>query len=427
MEEIKMVDLLGQHNQIRQEIDSAIKGVIDSSAFIKGKQVKTFEENLARYLGAKHVIGVGNGTDALQIALMALGLEPGDKVLVPAFTYVATAEVIALLRLVPVMYDVNPRSFNTDAQVSLEHMDELVDERTKAIVPVHLFGQCSQMDAILDFARHHALKVVEDCAQALGSKCKVYNGEYCSGKENPERWNGEEFSESGAVTAEQQAEVFAGTIGDIGCTSFFPTKNLGCMGDGGALITNDDALAEKIKMIANHGQKVKYHHDLIGCNSRLDTLQAAVLDVKLKHLDEYLAARQKAAASYTRLLKAFDPLEKHICTPEECEFTTHTYHQYTIIVKDSVMYPEQNTRDALKAFLAERGIPSMIYYPLPLSKQAAFQSIAQKLEDFNPEAEDSLHNSEFLADHVLSLPMHTCLKEDQIEYIAEVVKEFYSR
>ena len=353
MEEIKMVDLLGQHNQIRLEIDSAIKEVIDSSAFIKGKQVKTFEENLARYLGAKHVIGCGNGTDALQIALMALGMEPGDKVLVPAFTYVATAEVIALLHLVPVMYDVNPRTFNTDASVSLEYMDELVDERTKAIVPVHLFGQCSQMDAILEFALRHGLKVVEDCAQALGSKCKVGD-----------------------------KELFAGTIGDIGCTSFFPTKNLGCMGDGGALITNDDALAQKIQMIANHGQKVKYHHDLIGCNSRLDTLQAAVLDVKLRHLDEYIASRRKAAASYTRLLKAFDPLEKHICTPVECEFTTHTYHQYTIIVKDSMKYPDGNTRDALKAFLAEKGIPSMIYYPLPLSKQAAFLNIAKKREDF---------------------------------------------
>ena len=397
MEEIKMVDLLGQHNQIRAELDSAIKSVIDSSAFIKGKQVKTFEENLARYLGAKHVIGCGNGTDALQIALMALGLEPGDGVLVPAFTYVATAEVIALLHLVPVMYDVNPRTFNTDAQVSLEYMDELVDERTRAIVPVHLFGQCSQMDAILEFARRHNLKVVEDCAQALGSKCTVGD-----------------------------KELFAGTIGDIGCTSFFPTKNLGCMGDGGALITNDDALAEKIRMIANHGQKVKYHHDLIGCNSRLDTLQAAVLDVKLKHLDEYIAERQKAAAAYTRLLKALDPLEKHICTPAECGFTTHTYHQYTIIVKDSIKYPDQNTRDALKAFLAEKGVPSMIYYPLPLSKQAAFQGIALKREDFNPDADDSLHNSEWLADHVLSLPVHTCLQEDQIEYIAEAVKGFFS-
>ena len=390
-----MVDLFGQHNAIREEIDSAIRETIDSSYFIKGKAVETFEQNLARYLKVRHVISCGNGTDALQIALMALGLEPGDKVLVPAFTYVATAEVIALLRLVPVMYDVNPRTFNTDAQVSLEYMDELVDERTRAIVPVHLFGQCSDMEAVLEFARRHNLKVVEDCAQALGSKCVVGDKEF-----------------------------FAGTIGDIGCTSFFPTKNLGCMGDGGALMTNDDSLAERIRMIANHGQKRKYYHQVIGCNSRLDTIQAAVLDIKLKHLDEYIAARRAAAASYTRLLKAFDPLEKFICTPEESDFTVHTYHQYTIIVKDCLKYPDENARDALRAYLAEKGIPSMIYYPLPLSRQEAFAGIAIKREDFNPEAEDSLHNSEFLSGHVLSLPMHTCLKEGQIEYIAEAIKGF---
>ena len=395
MEDIKMVDLLGQHNAIREEIDSAIRETIDSSSFIKGKAVETFEQNLARYLKVKHVIGCGNGTDALQIALMALGLEPGDKVLVPAFTYVATAEVIALLRLVPVMYDVNPRTFNTDAPVSLEYMDELADERTRAIVPVHLFGQCSQMDAVMEFARRHNLRVVEDCAQALGSKCRVGD-----------------------------REIMAGCIGDIGCTSFFPTKNLGCMGDGGALMTNDDSLAERIRMIANHGQKRKYYHQVIGCNSRLDTIQAAVLDIKLKHLDEYIAARRAAAASYTRLLKAFDPLEKYICTPEESDFTVHTYHQYTIIVKDCLKYPDENARDALRAYLAEKGIPSMIYYPLPLSRQEAFAGIAIKREDFNPEAEDSLHNSEFLSGHVLSLPMHTCLKEDQIEYIAEAIKGF---
>ncbi|MBR4802173.1 MAG: DegT/DnrJ/EryC1/StrS family aminotransferase [Bacteroidales bacterium] len=397
MEKIKMVDLLGQHNEVREEIDSAIKGVIDSSAFIKGKAVEEFEANLARYLGVKHVVGCGNGTDALQIALMALGLEPGDRVLVPAFTYVATAEVIALLRLVPVMYDVNPRTFNTDAQVSLEYMDELVEERTRAIVPVHLFGQCSEMDAVMEFAHRHNLKVVEDCAQALGSRCTV-----------------------------RDVEIKAGCIGDIGCTSFFPTKNLGCMGDGGALMTNDDSLAERIRMIANHGQKKKYCHQIIGCNSRLDTIQAAVLNVKLKHLDEYIASRRKAAATYTRLLRAFDPLEKHIYTPLESPFTTHTYHQYTIVVKDDIRHPEGNTRDALKEFLAQRGVPSMIYYPLPLSAQEAFRGIALRREDFSAQTQDSLHNSEFLAEHVLSLPMHTCLGEDQIEYIAEAIKDFYA-
>ena len=395
MDIIKMVDLLGQHNQIREEIDSAIKAVIDSSAFIKGKPVQTFEENLARYLGVKHVIGCGNGTDALQIALMALDLERGDEVLVPAFTYVATAEVIVLLGLTPVMYDVNPRTFNTDAINSFEHIEELVTPRTKAIVPVHLFGQCSDMDVVMAVAEKFHLKVVEDCAQALGSDCKGTK---------------------------------AGCIGDIGCTSFFPTKNLGCMGDGGALFTNDDTLAERIRMIANHGQKVKYHHDLIGCNSRLDTIQAAVLDVKLKHLDQYIKARQEAAATYTRLLKAYDPLEKHICTPVETNFTTHTYHQYTIIVKDREkdLLSDTSTRDSLKAFLAENGVPSMIYYPLPLNAQTAFKGIAKRLEDFSPEANDSLHNSEYLASHVLSLPMHTCLKDDQINYIVESIREFYS-
>ena len=396
MDQIKMVDLLGQHSNIREEIDSAIKSVIDSSAFIKGKPVGDFEQNLARYLGVKHVIGCANGTDALQIALMGLGLEPGDEVLVPAFTYVATAEVIALLHLVPVMYDVNPRTFNTDGQTSFEYIEELVTPKTKAIVPVHLFGQCSDMDAVKAVAEKYNLKIVEDCAQALGS-------DFMGTK--------------------------AGCVGHIGCTSFFPTKNLGGMGDGGALFTNDDALAEKIMMIANHGQKVKYHHDLIGCNSRLDTLQAAVLDVKLKHLDEYLDSRRKAAATYTRLLKAFDPLERHVCTPVESDFSTHTYHQYTVIVKDREQEITQDTctRDVLKAFLAERGIPSMIYYPLPLSDQAAFKGLARKREDFNPDAEDSLHNSEYLARHVLSLPMHTCLTEDQINKIVEAIKEFFRK
>ena len=398
MEKIQMVDLLAQHSQIRREIDSAISGVIDSSAFIKGKPVGVFEEDLARYLGVRHVIGCGNGTDALQIALMALGLEPGDEVLVPAFTYVATAEVIALLHLTPVMYDVNLRTFNTDAHTSFEHIEQLITPRTMAIVPVHLFGQCSDMDAVMTVAKKYDLRVVEDCAQALGSNY-------------------------GPVKA------FAGSIGNIGCTSFFPTKNLGGMGDGGALFTNDDELALRIRMIANHGQKVKYHHDVIGCNSRLDTIQAAVLDVKLRHLDEYISGRRRAAAAYTRLLKAADPLEKHICTPAESDFTTHTYHQYTIIVKDrnEDLVKDASTRDLLKARLAENGVPSMIYYPLPLNRQEAFKGIAKSLGDFHrdEDADDSLGNSEFLAAHVLSLPMHPLLKEDQINYIVEQIMDFY--
>lgn len=402
MEKIQMVDLLSSHSAVKQELDAAIYKVIDSSSFINGPQVKEFEENLARYLKVRHVVSCGNGTDALQIALMALGLEPGDQVLVPAFTYVATAEVIALLHLVPVMYDVNPRTFNTDS-TSFEHIEDLITEKTRAIVPVHLFGQCSDMDTILYIAKKYNLKIVEDCAQALGSDFKG---------------------------------IKAGCLGDIGCTSFFPTKNLGGMGDGGAMFTNDDTLAQRIRMIANHGQKVKYHHDVIGCNSRLDTLQAAVLGVKLRHLDEYIAARKKNAASYTRQLKAIDPLEKHFYTPLESDFTTHTYHQYTIIVKDSLTNgvgqisqesgKELSTRDSLKAFLAEKGVPSMIYYPLPLSDQPAFSSIAMKREDLNPEAEDSLRNSEYLADHVLSLPMHPNLTEEQISYIVETIKKFYT-
>lgn len=402
MEKIQMVDLLSSHSAVKQELDAAIYKVIDSSSFINGPQVKEFEENLARYLKVRHVVSCGNGTDALQIALMALGLEPGDQVLVPAFTYVATAEVIALLHLVPVMYDVNPRTFNTDS-TSFEHIEDLITKKTRAIVPVHLFGQCSDMDTVLYIAEKYHLKVVEDCAQALGSDFKG---------------------------------IKAGCLGDIGCTSFFPTKNLGGMGDGGALFTNDDTLAQRIRMIANHGQKVKYHHDVIGCNSRLDTLQAAVLGVKLRHLDEYIAARKKNAASYTRQLKAIDPLEKHFYTPLESDFTTHTYHQYTIIVKDSLTNgvgqisqesgKELSTRDSLKAFLAEKGIPSMIYYPLPLNEQPAFSSIAMKREDLNPEAEDSLRNSEYLAAHVLSLPMHPNLTEEQISYIVEAIKNFYT-
>ena len=321
---------------------------------------------------------------------MALDLKPGDEVLVPAFTYVATAEVIALLKLIPVMYDVNPRTFNTDGVVSLENAEELINDKTKAIVPVHLFGQCSDMNAVLAVAKRYNLKVVEDCAQALGAKCKV----------------GEE-------------EMAAGTIGNIGCTSFFPTKNLGAMGDGGALFTNDDALAARIRMIASHGQEKKYHHKVIGCNSRLDTLQAAVLNVKLKYLDSYLTKRRQAAALYTTLFTKADPLNKYLYTPQEAEYSTHTYHQYTLIIKDK--------RDALKQHLADKGIASMIYYPLPLSDQEAFKNIALRREDFSDAATDSLHNSEYLAAHVLSLPMNPTITKEDIELIVNEVINFLKR
>lgn len=387
---IQMIELSKEHNAIREEIEAAINKVIDSSAFIHGEEVELFERNLARYLNVKHVIGCANGTDALQIALMALDLKPGDEVLVPAFTYVATAEVIALLKLIPVMYDVNPRTFNTDGVVSLENAEELINDKTKAIVPVHLFGQCSDMNAVLAVAKRYNLKVVEDCAQALGAKCKV----------------GEE-------------EMAAGTIGNIGCTSFFPTKNLGAMGDGGALFTNDDALAARIRMIASHGQEKKYHHKVIGCNSRLDTLQAAVLNVKLKYLDSYLTKRRQAAALYTTLFTKADPLNKYLYTPQEAEYSTHTYHQYTLIIKDK--------RDALKQHLADKGIASMIYYPLPLSDQEAFKNIALRREDFSDAATDSLHNSEYLAAHVLSLPMNPTITKEDIELIVNEVINFLKR
>lgn len=387
---IQMIELSKEHNAIREEIEAGINKVIDSSAFIHGEEVELFERNLARYLNVKHVIGCANGTDALQIALMALDLKPGDEVLVPAFTYVATAEVIALLKLIPVMYDVNPRTFNTDGVVSLENAEELINDKTKAIVPVHLFGQCSDMNAVLAVAKRYNLKVVEDCAQALGAKCKV----------------GEE-------------EMAAGTIGNIGCTSFFPTKNLGAMGDGGALFTNDDALAARIRMIASHGQEKKYHHKVIGCNSRLDTLQAAVLNVKLKYLDSYLTKRRQAAALYTTLFTKADPLNKYLYTPQEAEYSTHTYHQYTLIIKDK--------RDALKQHLADKGIASMIYYPLPLSDQEAFKNIALRREDFSDAATDSLHNSEYLAAHVLSLPMNPTITKEDIELIVNEVINFLKR
>ena len=384
---IQMIELSKEHNAIREEIETAINKVIDSSAFIHGEEIELFERNLARYLNVKHVIGCANGTDALQIALMALDLKPGDEVLVPAFTYVATAEVIALLKLIPVMYDVNPRTFNTDGVVSLENAEELINDKTKAIVPVHLFGQCSDMNAVLAVAKRYNLKVVEDCAQALGAKCKV----------------GEE-------------EKFAGTIGNIGCTSFFPTKNLGAMGDGGALFTNDDALAARIRMIASHGQEKKYHHKVIGVNSRLDTIQAAVLNVKLKYLDSCLTKRRQAAALYTTLFTKADPQNKYLYTPQEAEYSTHTYHQYTLIIKDK--------RDALKQHLADKGIASMIYYPLPLSDQEAFKNIALRREDFSDAATNSLHNSEYLAAHVLSLPMNPTITKEDIELIVNEVINF---
>ena len=382
---IKMVDLVGQYLKIKDDVDAQMQSVINTSQFINGSKCKEFSANLAHYTGAEHCITCANGTDALQIALMGLGLQRGDEVIVPAFTYVATAEVIALLGLTPVLVDVEWDTFNIDPS----KIEEAITLRTKAIVPVHLFGQCADMGRIMERARKHNLYVVEDNAQAIGAQWK---GEI-NGVENPK----------------------TGSIGDIGCTSFFPSKNLGCFGDGGSMFTNNAELAEKLHCIANHGQKVKYHHSMIGCNSRLDTLQAAVLDVKLKHLDEYISSRQSAAGYYLQELASVEGIE----LPVTAEYTTHVYHQFTLKVADG-------KRDALKEFLAKRDIPSMIYYPLPLQRQEAFSPIAKVAGGVSAlERESVLGNSIELSGRVLSLPMHTELTEEQLHYICKGIKAFY--
>ena len=367
-----MVDLQAQYARIKQDIDAGIQEVLDSAAFIKGPKVSAFQEHLEAYTGAKHVIPVGNGTDALQIALMGLGLQPGDEVITPTFTFIATAEVVALLGLTPVVVDVNWDTMNMD----IESVRRAITPRTKAIVPVHLFGQCADMDALMTLAEEHHLYIVEDACQAIGAQYTFANGETKQ----------------------------AGTMGHIGCTSFFPSKNLGCYGDGGAIFTNDDELAAKMRAIANHGMVVRYHHDMIGVNSRLDSIQAAVLDAKLPHLDEYIAARQRAAAYYDQ---AFDNNDK-LLIPGRHPHSTHVFHQYTLRVIGA-------DRDQLREGLAERGIPAMIYYPVPLHQQKAYLDPRYKDGDF-PAAER-------LAACVLSLPMHTELDEEQLEYITRNVLE----
>jgi len=378
MNKIQMVDLKGQYMKIKPEVDAAIQNVIDNTAFINGPIVKEFAQNLNDYMGGCHVITCANGTDSLQIALMALELKPGDEVIVPAFTYVASAEVIGLLGLTPVMVDVDYETFN----VTVDNIKKALSPKTKAIIPVHLFGQSCDMEPILAFAKEHNLYVIEDNAQAIGAEYTFSDGH----KEK------------------------TGTMGTIGCTSFFPSKNLGCYGDGGAIFCKDNALAEKLHMIANHGQKVKYHHSVIGCNSRLDSIQAAILNVKLKHLDEYGNARYAAASYYTEKLKAFDPEEKYFITPKELEQSTHVYHQYTLKIKNG-------KRDALKQFLSDAGIPSMIYYPLPLQEQEAFKPITRAAED--------LAISKDIAYSVLSLPVHTEMTKDIQDTIINKVIEFF--
>ena len=370
---IEMVDLRGQYQAVKEEINQAIQEVLDAGAFINGPQVKIFAEHLAAYNRVKHVIPCANGTDALQLALMALGLQSGDEVIVPVHTYVSTAEVIALLHLTPVFVDCVEDRFTVD----VTRIEEKITPRTRAIVPVHLYGQCADMEPLLEIAHRHHLFVVEDTAQAIGA----------------------EYTFSDGTT------LRAGCMGDMGTTSFFPSKNLGAYGDGGALFTPDDSLAEKARMMANHGQRVKYHHDVVGCNSRLDTLQAAILDVKLHHLDAYTAARQAAAARYDALLADIPG----ITIPRRATNSTHVFHQYAIRVKGG-------RRDALKAHLAAQGIPTMIYYPVPLHLQKAYQQPGI--------GQGAFPVAERLSREVLSLPMHTELTPEMQEFVAKHIREF---
>lgn len=374
MHEIRMVDLQTQYLRIKPEIDEAIQRVVEETHYIKGPEVERFEKALSVYCDVKHAITCANGTDALQIALMALDLKPGDEVITSPFTFIATAEVIALLGLKVVFVDANPNTFNIDAS----KIEAAISSRTKAIIPVHLFGQSADMEEIINIAERHKLYIIEDAAQAIGTEFKFSTGmiKQC------------------------------GTMGHIGCTSFFPSKNLGAMGDAGALFTNDDALAKKMKSIANHGSEVKYYHKHIGINSRTDTLQAAVLNVKLKYLNEYIAARQSAADAYHSLLRNCEG----IVLPYLDKNSTHSYHQFTLLVKN-------NKRDELKNHLAKHNIPSMIYYPQPLHLQEAYAYFGYSAGDFPV--------SEALSGEVLSLPMHTELTEAQIEYIASQIHSFY--
>jgi UDP-2-acetamido-2-deoxy-ribo-hexuluronate aminotransferase len=371
-----MVDLKGQYNKIKSEIDQAVILCIESTSFINGPAVKEFQHKLEEYLNVKHVIPCANGTDSLQIAMMALGLNAGDEVICPAFTYVATAEVIGLLGLTPVMVDVDPNTFN----LTPFEIEKAITPKTKAIVPVHLYGQSCDMEPIMKLALKHNLYVIEDNAQAIGAEYTFSDGKVAK----------------------------TGTIGHIGSTSFFPSKNLGCFGDGGALMTNDDELAIKIRMIANHGQEKKYHHKILGCNSRLDTIQAAILNIKIKYLDTYCHSRSQMASFYDSAFGNIDEL----VIPERQFNSSHVFHQYTLKVKNGI-------RDDLQKYLSKKGIPSMIYYPLPLYKQEAFQQYVS--------AEFKLSNTETLCEQVLSLPIHTEINMDHMDYIICSVQSFFSK
>jgi len=376
MQPIRMVDLKTQYLHIKNEIDEAILQVLNSTQFIHGPFVEEFRKNLEQYLGVKHVIPCGNGTDALQVSMMTLNLQPGDEVIAPSFTFVATAEVIALLKLRPVLVDVDPKTFN----ISVDAIKKAITPKTKAIVPVHLFGQAADMEEILAIAREHNLYVIEDACQSIGS---------------------DYFFSDGTVKK-------TGTIGDIGCTSFFPSKNLGAYGDGGAIFTNNDELADKLRMIVNHGMKVRYYHDEIGVNSRLDAIQAAILNVKLKYLEKYIEARRKAADYYD---KAFANHPKLI-TPYRSPRSRHVFHQYTLIANGF-------NRNELINYLQEQQIPVMIYYPVPMHQQKAYRDPRYKEGDFPV--------SEWLSKNVFSLPMHTELDEEQLEYITYHVLRFVNQ
>jgi UDP-2-acetamido-2-deoxy-ribo-hexuluronate aminotransferase len=373
MNKIHMVDLKTQYEKIKTDVDQAISEVINNTAFINGPAVKEFQSDLEKYLNVKHVIPCANGTDALQIAMMALGLKPGDEVITACFTYVATAEVIALLGLKPVLVDV----YKDDFTIDVAAIEKAITSKTKAIVPVHLYGQCANMEAIMTLAKAHNLYVIEDVAQAIGSTYTMKDG-------NKHK---------------------AGTIGTIGCTSFFPSKNLGCYGDGGAMYTNDDELAKKMRMVANHGQSVQYIHDEVGVNSRLDSIQAAVLKIKLRELDHYATARNKVADFYDQ---AFANHPK-IKTPARAKNSNHVFHQYTLTLNGV-------DRDGLRQFLADNEIPAMIYYPIPLHKQKAYQDARYKDGDFPV--------TESLCPNVISLPMHTEMQADQLAHITSKVLEY---
>jgi UDP-2-acetamido-2-deoxy-ribo-hexuluronate aminotransferase len=376
MKKIQMVDLVTQYEKIKPQVDAAILDVIAKAQFINGPEVSEFQKEMEAYLGVKHVIPCANGTDALQIALMALGLKPGDEVITPSFTYIATTEVIALLGLKPVFVEVEKDSFCVDPAA----IEAAITPKTKAIVPVHLYGQAANMDTIMEIANSHGLFVVEDNAQAIGSDYYHSNG--TSSK--------------------------TGTIGHIGCTSFFPSKNLGCYGDGGAIFTNDDELAGKLRMIANHGQSKRYYHDVVGCNSRLDSIQAAVLRIKLRELDNYIDARRKVADHYDQFLAQFEG----VTVPVRDKYSRHVFHQYTLQLNGI-------DRDALHEFLATKDVPSMIYYPVPAHRQKMFESFGSSSTD--------LPLTDWLTERVISLPIHTEMEQEQLDHICNSVAEFLKK